>query len=43
MHGNKLVLAYYKETWMQENLLKKLRTIVSEVSSFLGNPVHMLI
>ena len=26
----------YKESWMQENGLNKLRTIVTEVSSFVG-------
>ena len=29
-----------KETWMQENGLDKFRTIVSEVSSFVGSLVH---
>ena len=33
----------YKEPWMQENGLNKFRTNVSEVSSLVGNPVHMLI
>ena len=33
----------YKEPWMQENGLYKFCTNVSEVSSLVGNPVHMLI
>ena len=37
-HRNKAVLAY-KEPWMQNNGLNKFRKIVSEVSSFVGNPV----
>ena len=37
-HRNKLVLAC-EELQMQENGLKKFRTIVSEVSSFVGNHV----
>ena len=36
---NMLVLAYM-EPWMQENELHKFRTIVSEASSFVGNPVY---
>ena len=32
----------YKEPWMQENGLNKFLTIVSEVSSFLGNSVHAI-
>ena len=38
-HRNKPVLIY-KEPWMQENKLNKFRTIVSEVLSFVGNPVY---
>ena len=37
-HRNKTVLAYQKPL-MQKNILKKFRTIVSEVSSFMDNPV----
>ena len=37
-YKNKSFLAY-KEPWMQENELNKFRTIVSEVSYFVGNPV----
>ena len=37
-HRNKPVLAY-KKPWMQGNGLNKFRTIVSEVSSFVGPPV----
>jgi len=37
-HRNKPVLAD-KEAWMQQNGLNNFRTIVSEVSSFVGNPV----
>ena len=37
-HRNKPVLSN-KESWMQENELNNFRTIVSEVSSFVGNPV----
>ena len=36
-HRNKPVLSN-KESWMQENELNNFRTIVSEVSSFVGNP-----
>ena len=36
---NKPVLAS-KEPWMQENGLNKFRTIVSEVTSFVGDPVQ---
>ena len=32
----------YKEPWMQENGLNRFRTIVSKVSSFVGNPVTHL-
>ena len=41
-HRNKPILAY-KETWMQESGLNKFRTIVSEVSSSMGNPVCIFI
>ena len=37
-HRNKPVLAD-KEPWMQQNGLNNFLTIVSEVSSFVGNPV----
>ena len=37
-HRNKSVLAY-KEPWIQEKELNRFRTIVSEVSYFVGNPV----
>ena len=40
-HTKKPVLAY-KEPWMRENGLYKFRTIVSEVSSFVGNPVGQI-
>ena len=30
-----------KEPWMQENWLYKFHSIVSEVSFFVGNPVHL--
>ena len=39
-HRNKPGSAY-KKAWMQENGQNKFRTIVSEVSSFLGNPVYL--
>ena len=32
----------YKEPWMWENGLNKVRTVVSEVSCFVGNSVHWL-
>jgi len=38
---NKVVLGY-KEPWMQKNRLNKFRTILPEVSSFVGNPVCSL-
>ena len=38
-HWNKPVLVY-KEPYMQENGLNKFRTIVFEISSFVGNPVY---
>ena len=37
-HRNKPVLAY-KEPWMQENVINKFRKIVSEDSTFVGNPI----
>ena len=39
-HRNKPVLAY-KDPYMQEIGLNKFRTIFSEVSSFMGNPVYI--
>ena len=41
-HRNKPILAN-KETWMLESGLNKFRTIVSEVSSSMGNPVCIFI
>ena len=38
---NKPVLSY-KEPWKQGNELNKFRSIISEVSSFVGNPVVKL-
>ena len=39
-HRNKPGSAY-KKAWMQENGQNKFRTIVSEVSSFVINPVYL--
>ena len=39
-HRNKPVLTYNKP-WLQENRIYKFYTVVSEVSSFVGNPVHI--
>ena len=41
-HKNKVVLGY-KEPWMQKNRLNKFRTILPEVSSFVGNRVLFLV
>ena len=40
-HKNKVVLVY-EEPWMQKNGLNKFRTILSEVSSFMGNHARSL-
>ena len=39
---NKTVFGY-KEPWMQENGLNQFCTIVSEVSSFVNNPVSIYV